>query len=103
MIGLGTIINVAAILVGGVVGLLGGKRLSERCQEALIRSMGVCVILVGIAGVMEKMLRVQGKGLTSGGTMILVISMALGCLGVRAHRLQGPQAGDLTQASQKHW
>ena len=29
--------------------------------------------------------------------------MALGCLGVRAHRLQGPQAGDLTQASQKHW
>ena len=80
MIGLGTIINVAAILAGGFVGLLGGKRLSERCQEALIRSMGVCVILVGIAGVMEKMLRVQGKGLTSGGTMMLVISMALGCL-----------------------
>jgi len=80
MIGLGTIINVAAIVVGGFIGLLGGKRLPVRCQEALIRSMGVCVMLVGIAGVMEKMLTVQNGRVTSGGTMMLVISVAVGCL-----------------------
>jgi len=80
MIGLGTIINVAAIVVGGIVGLLGGKWLSDRCQDALMRAMGVCVLLVGLAGVMEKMLTVQGGILTSGGTMMLVVSMALGCL-----------------------
>lgn len=80
MIGLGTIINVAAIIAGGMVGLIGGKWLSERCQETLIRSMGVCVMVVGLAGALEQMMRVEGGRLTSGGTMMLVISMALGGL-----------------------
>ena len=80
MIGLGTIINVAAIAAGGVVGLIGGKWLSERCQETLIRSMGICVMVVGLAGALEQMLTVEGGKLTSGGTMMLVISMALGGL-----------------------
>ena len=43
MIGLGTIINVAAIVAGGLIGIVGGKWLTERCQETLIRSMGVRV------------------------------------------------------------
>lgn len=80
MIGLGTIINVAAIVAGGIVGLIGGKWLSERCQETLIRSMGICVMVVGLAGALEQMLTVEGGKLTSGGTMMLVISMALGGL-----------------------
>ena len=80
MIGLGTIINVAAIIAGGVIGIVGGKWLSERCQETLIRSMGICVMVVGLAGALEKMLSVDGGKLTSGGTMMLVISMAIGAL-----------------------
>ena len=80
MIGLGTIINVLAILAGGAAGLLGGKWLNARCQETLIRAMGVCVMVVGLAGAMEKMLAVEGGKLAAGGTMMLVISMALGGL-----------------------
>lgn len=80
MIGLGTIINVGAIIAGGVVGLIGGKWLTERCQETLIRSMGICVMVVGLAGALEQMMTVEGGRLTSGGTMMLVISMALGGL-----------------------
>ena len=80
MIGLGTIINVAAIIAGGVIGIVGGKWLSERCQETLIRAMGICVMVVGLAGALEKMLSVDGGKLTSGGTMMLVVSMAIGAL-----------------------
>ncbi len=80
MIGLGTIINMAAIVAGGGIGMIGGKWLSERCQETLIRAMGICVIVVGLAGALEKMLTVHGTTLTAGGTMMLVISMALGGL-----------------------
>ena len=80
MIGLGTIINVVAIMAGGIIGIMGGKWLSERCQETLIRSMGVCVMVVGLAGALEKMLSVDGGKLTSGGTMMLVVSMAIGAL-----------------------
>ena len=70
----------AAIIAGGVIGIVGGKWLSERCQETLIRSMGICVMVVGLAGALEKMLSVDGGKLTSGGTMMLVISMAIGAL-----------------------
>lgn len=80
MIGLGTIINVAAIVIGGSIGLIGGKWLNERCQETLTRCMGVCTLFIGIAGALEQMLSVEGNTLTSGGTMMLVISMALGGL-----------------------
>lgn len=80
MIGLGTIVNVAAIAAGGVLGMVGGKWLKPRCQETLTRAMGICVLFIGVAGAMEQMLSVEGSGLTSGGTMMLVISMALGGL-----------------------
>lgn len=80
MIGLGTIVNVAAIAAGGVLGMVGGKWLKPRCQETLTRAMGICVLFIGVAGAMEQMLSVEGSGLSSGGTMMLVISMALGGL-----------------------
>ena len=89
MIGLGTIINVLAILAGGAAGLLGGKWLNARCQETLIRAMGVCVMVVGLAGAMEKMLAVEGGKLAAGGTMMLVISMALGGLAGETLDLDG--------------
>ena len=80
MIGLGTIINVAAIIAGGAIGLMGGKWLTERCQEALTRCMGVCTLFIGIAGAMEHMLSIENGTISSGGSMMLVISMAVGCL-----------------------
>ena len=80
MIGLGTIINVAAIAAGGLIGMIGGKWLNEKCQETILRGMGVCVMMFGIAGVMEKMLVVQSGALSTTGTLMLVISIALGAL-----------------------
>lgn len=80
MIGLGTIINVGLILAGGIAGALGGRLITERIQEALVRACAVCVIFVGIAGAMEQMMSVEGTGLTSGGTMRILISLAAGSL-----------------------
>ena len=80
MFAMGTIINVAAIVLGGGIGLVGGKWLTERCQETLTKGMGVCTLFIGIAGALEKMLSVEGGALTSGGTMMLVLSIAIGGL-----------------------
>ena len=80
MIGLGTIINVAAIIVGGLLGLLGGKWLNERRQETIIRGMAVCVMFVGIAGVMENMLTFTDGKLGTQGTLMFIVSIALGGL-----------------------
>ena len=80
MIGLGTIINCAAILVGGLLGLLFGKLMNDRLQDGLTKACGISVLFIGIAGAMEKMLSVEGTFLTSNGTMLLVGCLALGAL-----------------------
>ena len=80
MIGTGTLINVLAIVVGGGIGLVGGKWLNDRTQETLIRGMAVCVLFVAIGGVMSEMLVLENGTITTQGTLMLVISMALGAL-----------------------
>ena len=80
MIGLGTIINCAAIIVGGVFGLLFGKLLKERVQETLQKDNGICVLFIGIAGAMEGMLRLSVSTLSSGRSMLIIASLALGAL-----------------------
>ena len=80
MIGLGTIINCAAIIVGGVFGLLFGKLLKERVQETLQKANGICVLFIGIAGAMEGMLRLSGSTLSSGRSMLIIASLAIGAL-----------------------
>ena len=80
MFGLGTIINAAAILVGGILGLLFGKLLQERHQQTLTRICGVSVLFIGIAGTLEQMMHVEGTALVSGQTMLTVICLALGGL-----------------------
>ena len=52
MVGLGTLINVACIAAGGLVGLLCRGAITQRLQQALLRSCGVAVMFVGISGTM---------------------------------------------------
>ncbi len=78
MIGLGTIINTVAIIVGGIIGLFGGKWLKPSIQETVMRANGVCVMFIGIAGVMEKMLRVSDGKISAEGTMMFIICITLG-------------------------
>lgn len=80
MIGLGTIINGAGIMIGGICGLLFGKFLPERHQNGLYVACGISVLFIGIAGTLEGMLTVNGNGIESGQAMLLTISLALGAL-----------------------
>lgn len=80
MAGLGTLINVAGILAGGFLGLMFGKRMEKRYQDSLMMANGICVLFLGIAGTMEKMLAVKDGVLKSGGTMMMIGSLAVGAL-----------------------
>ena len=72
MIGLGTIINVGAIIVGGIGGLFLGRSVKVRYQDILMISVGICVMMLGIGGTMEKMLSIENGALTSGGSMMMM-------------------------------
>lgn len=78
MIGLGTVINVAGILLGGLGGLLFGKKISKRFQDTLMAANAVSVLFLGIGGAMAGMLQIIDGGLSTKGTMMIISSMALG-------------------------
>ncbi|WP_321971314.1 DUF554 domain-containing protein [Paratractidigestivibacter sp.] len=83
MHGLGTIINVCCIVGGGLAGLVGRRFITQKLQDALLKACGLSVIFLGVGGTMEKMLAVVsadggGSSLSAGGTMMILISLALG-------------------------
>lgn len=80
MVGLGTIVNTAAIILGGLFGLLFGRFLSEEKQDALCKACGVCTLFIGISGALEGMMTVNGTSLVSGGTMRIVLCITIGAL-----------------------
>ena len=80
MVGLGTIINTLAILLGGVLGALFGRFLSESAQETLNKVCGVSTLFIALSGAMEGMLSVENGVIVSGGSMLVVICLALGAV-----------------------
>ena len=80
MIGLGTLINVACIVMGGLLGLFFGKFITKRIQDTLLKANGICVLFLGFAGTLEQMITVQDGRLHSSGTMMMILSLSLGSL-----------------------
>ena len=48
MRGLGTVVNVSAVLAGSVIGLLVGTRLPERIRETAFQGVGLVVLVLGV-------------------------------------------------------
>ena len=80
MPGLGTIINVVLLIAGGLLGLAGGRFITPRIQDTLMKASGLCVLFIGLGGTMQKMLIIDGKALATTGTTMLIVSFALGSL-----------------------
>lgn len=78
MIGLGTIINTAAIIAAGFIGHFAGKLFKEEQQDAMTKACGISVMFISIAGAMEGMLKIEKETLTSGRAMLVVLCVALG-------------------------
>lgn len=80
MIGLGTIVNVAAIIVGGCLGTLFRGGLKEHYQTALTRALGLSTMFIGIAGALPGMLEVAEGQLVGKDTLGMILALALGTL-----------------------
>ncbi len=67
MIGLGTIVNALAVILGATVGLLFKKVIPKKLGEALVFGVGLCVLYIGVEGT----LKCQNP-------LVMIISMVLG-------------------------
>ena len=64
---IGTLINVALILIGCGLGLVLRKGIPERLQSTVMRALGLSVVLIGISGAIK-----------TSDTMCVIVSMAVG-------------------------
>ena len=80
MIGLGTMINTAAMLAGGVLGALFGRFLSDSAQDTLTKVCGVSTLFIAISGALEGMLTVEDGAVVSGGAMLIIGCLAIGAV-----------------------
>ena len=80
MFGLGTVINMAAILAGGLVGRLVGKAIPKRVQDMLYMVCGIATLFIGIGGCLQHMLTVENGVLNTQGTMMMLLSLTIGAL-----------------------
>ena len=68
-VGLGTLINVAGIIIGGLLGLFGGKFLTAKIQKTLQDACALAVIFLGADGALKNL-----------DTMLLIASLIGGGL-----------------------
>ena len=80
MTGLGTIINSAAIVAGGLAGLFAGKLFRQEQQDSMKTACGISVMFIAIAGAMQGMLAIDGGTLVSGKSMLVVLCLAVGTI-----------------------
>ncbi len=80
---LGTIVNFLAVLVCGLLGVLIKKGVPEKISNALKSAMAICVVYIGISGMLEVAPQVSDDPHFSNGLikiLVMVISMGLGAL-----------------------
>ena len=80
MHGLGTIINVAAIVVGGLLGLAFGRFIKERHRDALCKACGLAVLFIGAASALKGMFSVVDGKIVYGGDFLIIGCLVLGAL-----------------------
>lgn len=66
---LGVIVNVLAVLVGGLLGLLLKKGIPARVEKGVMAALGLCCAIIGIQGAMDGM-----------EVLIVIISIVVGTL-----------------------
>lgn len=80
MIGLGTLANTAAVIVGGGLGLFLKKGIKKSLQNSLLQAMGIAVLFIGIGGTLSQMLIIKDGHLETAGTMLMIFSLLIGTL-----------------------
>lgn len=76
----GTLVNCAAVIVGGLIGLLLKKGIKESYTVGINKSLGLAVLIIGINGVIANMFSVENGTLSSRGELLLVVFLIIGTL-----------------------
>lgn len=78
MVGLGTLANMALIIIGATIGILFKGVLKQRFQETIMNALGLAVMFIGISGALQGLFVIKEGGLQTANMMLMIVSLALG-------------------------
>jgi hypothetical protein len=74
---MGAIVNAVTIVICGIIGIIFKAGISERFNERIMHGIGLCVLVLGIVGV-----------ITVENTMVMIVSVLLGAITGEALKLE---------------
>ena len=81
VIGLGTIVNTAAIVVGGVSGTAIKSGLPQRYKNIIMQAIGLSVLIIGVSGALQGMYKITKEGTISREYItVMIFSLVIGGL-----------------------
>lgn len=72
------LVNAGTVIVGSIIGLIFKKFIKKETCDSVLKAMGIVVLLIGIIGVIENMVTVKDGVLSSSGTLLLIMAIAIG-------------------------
>ena len=88
MIGIGTIVNVLTIIAGSTVGMIAQKGIPDAMQKAVMKVLGIAVMFIGLSGTLAEMLVVTAEGISTQGTMLMIVSLVIGTIAGELIRIE---------------
>lgn len=76
----GTLVNAAAVIIGGLIGLILKKGIKEAYTDGINKVLGLSVLIIGLNGVISNMFTVSDGKLSSSGELLLIVFLVVGTL-----------------------
>jgi len=77
---MGTLINVAAIIVASLLGVMFKKGLPERIQKSVMLALGLGLATVSVGWFLQGFFSVDGSSLTTSRELLIIVSLVVGIL-----------------------
>lgn len=71
-------VNGLTVVAGSIIGLIFRKFIKKETCDSVLKAMGIVVLLIGLIGVIENMVTVTDGKITTTGTLLLIIAIAVG-------------------------
>lgn len=78
--GIGTIVNVIAVIAGSLFGLVFKKAINDKLREGVMSALGLAVFTIGITGIITNSVFVENGQLSGEFTLLMILSIAIGTL-----------------------
>ena len=81
MTGLGTIVNTATVIAGGIAGTILKNGIPEKYKKIVMQGIGLSVLFIGISGTIKEMITIiDGNKLDRQYVMLMIFSLVIGGL-----------------------